>query len=123
MFWLAVAAKELREAAGRKQVHIAASMSKDQSTVYRFEQGGSVPRELDVFVAAYADDLDIKPSQVWARALELWRQSGEEATVTELITEHGGAGVLELPQPGTALRPQGRARSTTGSSRRQRRSQ
>lgn len=122
LYWLAIAAKELRERAGRKQVHIAASMSKDQSTVYRFEQGGSVPRDLDVFIAAYADDLEINPSQIWERALELWKQDGQEATVEELITARGEGALVPLPQPGRALRPQGQARSTTGASRRQRRS-
>lgn len=122
VYWLAVAAKELREIAGRKQVHIAASMDKDQSTVYRFEQGGTVPRDLDIFVAAYADDLEIKPSQIWERALELWRTSKEEATVAELLRVRDEASLVRLPQPGSALRPQGKARSTNGPSRRPRRS-
>lgn len=119
LYWLATAAKELRETAGRKQVHIAASMSKDQSTVYRFEQGGSVPRDLDLFIAAYADDLDIKASQIWERALQMWKDSGEEATIDELMQAEDA--VVPLPQPGSALRPRGKARSTSGASRRQRR--
>jgi hypothetical protein len=48
-YWLATVAKELREAAGRKQVQIAPSISKDQSTVYRFEVHKNVPpRDIDV---------------------------------------------------------------------------
>lgn len=124
VYWLAQAAKELREAAGRKQVHIAASMSKDQSTVYRFEQGGTVPRDLDIFVAAYADDLDVRPSEIWARGLQLWRESGEEATVAELIKARDEASLVQLPEPGSALRRRGKARSTSASSpRRPKRSQ
>lgn len=85
IYWLAQAAKELREAADRKHVHIAASMSKDQSTVYRFEAAAGWPRDTDVFIAAYADDLDITPLQIWERALKLWKEHGEQANVAELM--------------------------------------
>lgn len=116
-FWLATAAKELREAAGRKQVHIAATMNKDQSTVYRFEQGETIPRELNLFVAAYADDLDITAIQIWERALELWREAEAEASVAELLKGRE-AQVRALPQPGPALRRQGKAPSPSAASRR-----
>ena len=122
--WLAVAAKELREAAGRKTVHVAASMSKDQSTVYRFEQGNTSPNEIDIFIAAYADDLDIKPSEIWERALQLWRDAGTEATVHELIKARDEEKkardeekTARLPQPGNVLRRQGKARSPSAPSR------
>lgn len=108
-FWLAVAAKELREAAGRLHVHVAASMSKNQSTVYRFEEGNTVPRDLNLFIAAYADDLDIEPMQIWERALELWRESGEQATLADLLKPAGGH-LRGLPGPGDALRPQRKVR-------------
>jgi hypothetical protein len=118
MYWLATAAKRLRETAGRKQVHVAATMNKDQSTVYRFEQRRTVPQELDLFVAAYADDLNISPIEIWDQALELWRASEKQATVAELLRppEEPATG---LPQPGRALRPQGKARSTSATSQRQ----
>jgi transcriptional regulator with XRE-family HTH domain len=115
--WLVVVAKELREAAGRKTVHIAASMSKDQSTVYRFEQGGTSPRDIDIFIAAYADDLDIKPSQIWERALQLWREDGAEVNVHELLRARDEEKHAELPQPGSALRRRGKARSPNAPSR------
>lgn len=118
-FWLAAAAKELREAAGRMHVHVAASMSKDQSTVYRFEQGNTVPRDLNLFIAAYADDLDIKPIQIWERALDLWRKSGEQATVAELLKPAAGH-LRALPEPGDVLRPQRPTRATKPASRRRR---
>jgi transcriptional regulator with XRE-family HTH domain len=73
MYWLAQAARELREAAGRKQVHVAASASMDQSTVNRFERGETQPAHVDTMIAAYADDLEIQPIDVWQRAIDSWR--------------------------------------------------
>lgn len=72
LYWVAEAAKEARIDAGRLQVHIAAELSKNQSTIDRFESHGSQPREVDATVQAYADDLEIDVRQLWARALEMW---------------------------------------------------
>jgi hypothetical protein len=77
--WLAVAATELRESKGRKHVHIAAGANVDQSTVWRFEREESFPRDMDALVAAYADDLDVRPIDIWRRALGLW----SEATLSD----------------------------------------
>lgn len=83
--WLAQAARQLREEAGRKQVHIAATMSIDQSTIYRFEQGNTWPKRADLVVAAYAEDLDISdPREIWELAMRLWREHGEAPTVADL---------------------------------------
>lgn len=70
--YLAAAAVELRTAADRKQVHVAASADLDQSTIWRFEQGQKWPRDADAVIAAYADDLGIAAGEIWARALQLW---------------------------------------------------
>ncbi len=83
-FWLARAAKSAREAAGRKQVHVAASANKDQSTIYRFEQGTAWPQDTDLLIAAYADDLEIDPQDIWQMALDMWKESGSSASVSEL---------------------------------------
>ena len=74
LYWLAAAAKELREAAGRKQVHIAAEADRDQSTIYRFESAEGWPRITDRIVAAYAADLDITPLDIWQLALQRWSE-------------------------------------------------
>lgn len=87
--WLALAAKQAREAAGRKQVHVAAAMDKNQSTVYRFEQGLSWPRDTELFVAAYAEDLDLDPLFLWESALELWRTRGARPNVRDLLQRRG----------------------------------
>jgi len=89
LYWLKRAAKELRAEAGRKQVHVAASMDADQSTVWRFENDEGWPRNPDVFIAAYADDLGVTAFDIWSHALELWEADGHVATVQEL---RAGAG-------------------------------
>lgn len=84
LHWLAQAARKARETAGRKQVHVAASADKDQSSIYRFEQGEGWPRDTDLIVAAYADDLDCDPIEIWEQAISMWREAGEQARVAEL---------------------------------------
>lgn len=75
LYWLAEAACQSRKAAGRRQVHIAASTIKgvDQSTIARFEKHAAWPRDPDAIVQAYADDLDVAPADLWGAALDLWR--------------------------------------------------
>ena len=72
-FWLSAAAKDLREKAERKPVHVAAGANLDQSTVWRFEHRGTFPRDVDALIAAYADDLEIDAIDIWNLALKLWR--------------------------------------------------
>lgn len=81
LFWLATAAKQVREAGGRRQVHVAASANLDQSSVYRFEEHKSTPRDVDLMVAAYADDLEIDPMMLWEQALKMWRDERENGLV------------------------------------------
>jgi transcriptional regulator with XRE-family HTH domain len=89
--WLATAAKRLREEQRRKQVHIAAALSIDQSSVYRFEAGNNWPRDPDAMIAAYAEDLDIDdPREIWEMALELWCTEGEAPDVKELLRPGAG---------------------------------
>lgn len=72
LFWLSRACRAAREAAGRKQVHVAASADVDQSTIARFEKQTAWPRHTDRVVAAYADDLDIGAIDLWQEAMRLW---------------------------------------------------
>jgi hypothetical protein len=62
LYWLALTCRESRLAARRKQVHIGAGADVDQSTVNRV-------------VAAYADDLGIKPVELWQQAIDRWRRA------------------------------------------------
>jgi hypothetical protein len=124
LHWLARAAKRLREHAGRKQVHIAAALDRDQSTIYRFEQNGMPdgpffgwPGETDAYIAAYADDLGIKdPQAIWLLALEMWREGRDlPERVNELVPrENPDAGELAAPVEELA---QGATRRRAGSAR------
>lgn len=119
LFWLAQAAKELREAAGRKQVHIAAEINKDQSTIYRFEQGQGWPRETDLFVAGYAADLDISPMDIWAKGLQMWQEAGDSATVAELSARRRRVDLTLQEQERDAIQnAQPRARSASRNAKR-----
>src|SRR6202035_5690249 len=75
--YLARAAREAREAAGRKPFHIAAAppgqRSSDPSTVWRFEHDEAWPRNADQMIDLYAADLGVEPIEIWSRAMELWR--------------------------------------------------
>ena len=77
--YLAQAAREAREAKGRKPYNIASAppgaKGYDPSTVWRFEQAEGWPRNADQMVDLYADDLGIDPIELWSRALELWRET------------------------------------------------
>lgn len=127
VYWLARAASELREEAGRKQVHIAATMSIDQSTIYRFEQGRIWPKRADLVVAAYAEDLEIDDARaIWRRALEMWEAQGEAPTVIELMEAPSlreAAGFEQAiddaaPETGKSSEPPSGKRSSRASRRR-----
>ncbi|MGH2955099.1 MAG: hypothetical protein ACRDK9_13990 [Solirubrobacterales bacterium] len=75
---LAAAAKEARENAERKIIHIAVQADMDPSTIWRFEKG-HWPRNADEIIAAYGADLGIDPRAIWARALELWIATEQSA--------------------------------------------
>jgi hypothetical protein len=132
LYWLARAAKQLREAAGRKQVHVAAALSIDQSSIYRFEQNGDDPHRLawprsadgaDGVIRAYADDLEIKdPRTIWGLALTMWRQKQDRPDLVDEILR-GGPVADELAGPVEELaraggRPQRGSGRTHGESRR-----
>lgn len=80
LFWLARAAASVRTGMDRKQVHVAASLNKDQSTIARFEKGLAWPRDPDQVVDAYADDLEIDSIALWEEALRMWKDYRAGAT-------------------------------------------
>jgi hypothetical protein len=123
LHWLARAAKRLREQGGRKQVHVAAALDRDQSTIYRFEQNGlpdgpffGWPGDTDGYIAAYADDLGIKdPQAIWLLALEMWREGRDLPDRVNELVPRGDASGLAAPVEELA---QGASRRRTGSAQR-----
>lgn len=104
LHWIARAATRLREHAGRKQVHIAASLSMDQSTIYRFEQNGQPdgpifgwPSRTDRYLAAYAEDLDVAQQDIWLLAMAMWKEGRDLPELVEELLPRGGAAALSAP--------------------------
>jgi hypothetical protein len=89
LYWLGVVCQEQRKERDRLQVHIAASLDRNQSTVARFERGEGWPRDPDLTIAAYADDLDMEPSELWQLALERWLGEGEQPNFVALKERRG----------------------------------
>lgn len=99
--FLAQAAEEAREDAGRKRYHVAAEISVDPSTVYRFEKG-QWPQQPDLMVSAYASDLQIEPIELWERALRLWREDlASSADVDEALRDLEDSDESDEQKPGT----------------------
>jgi hypothetical protein len=88
IYWLAYVCRTARVNAEPKLKHVEIAVAArqfaarreavDQSTVSRFEKGMTWPRNADVIVAAYADELrhrghDVEAADLWAEALRLWR--------------------------------------------------
>lgn len=79
IFWLTLAARQLREDADAYEIDIASQIGRarnskppNQSTISRFESG-KWSNDTDETIRAYARELDIEPMEIWARAVELWR--------------------------------------------------
>lgn len=106
IYWLGEACKEAREQSDLLQVHIAASISRNQSTVTRFEGHEGQPRDIDEMVAAYANDLGLTPQELWARALKLWIANSESDAATAGQVEREVAGAVERSR--SSRRPRAR---------------
>lgn len=74
LHWLGLAAREARERAGRRQVHIAAAADVGETTISRFEAGKQWPRSPDRTIAAYAQVLEVDAIEIWQEALRRWDQ-------------------------------------------------
>lgn len=83
--WLAHVCCTRRVESQRKQVHVAASLGVDQRTIGRFEAAEAWPRDADLVVAAYADDLEIDARDIWAQALALWQSDGRSPDLQDLL--------------------------------------
>src|SRR5256885_8070551 len=76
-YWLAQAAKQARLAADKKPYELSALLHRDPSTITRFEQGRTLPPEIDRYLAAYAQLCGLEDNRaLWTTALELWYEHG-----------------------------------------------
>lgn len=74
---LGAVARELREAKDVLAVEIGARIRHTEGVVSRFERGETVPRNLDLMVQAYADELDLDPADIWQMTIKRWRELPE----------------------------------------------
>lgn len=74
IYWLAHSCKDIRDQSGAVIADIAREAGKDQSSVFRFEVGQtSWPRDIDVYIAAYAKVCNVSaPQEIWGIALAKW---------------------------------------------------
>jgi hypothetical protein len=77
---LAASAREARVAAALTYAHVAVHVAKrsgrtgvSESTIARFEYGGHWPENPDAIVSAYAEALDMRAGELWARAVDALR--------------------------------------------------
>jgi transcriptional regulator with XRE-family HTH domain len=76
--WLATLIDTTREAADIPRRHVAERLNVDYATVRRFEEGHTWPKEVDQYLAAYAELFDVgDPRYFYAWALELWHADTE----------------------------------------------
>lgn len=88
-YWLAHLMREAREDAGVKPSEIAGLLSVDQSTVMRFEDGITWPKQIDQYLAAYAKLLEVADARdFYAEALRRWHKGGEPPELAELTAAH-----------------------------------
>lgn len=73
IYWLGQAAQRFREEQGRMRVHIGAEAGHGDSVVWKFEKG-RWPRHPEAMVEAYARDLGLEVTEIWAEGLSLWRE-------------------------------------------------
>lgn len=79
MFWIRVAAKEIRQEHGHSPARIAAERDVRESTVTRFEAGTTMQVDEDRMIAAYARVCGMEPIEFYERALALWRADAGSA--------------------------------------------
>lgn len=74
LFQLGLACRSARESAGLRQIDIATTAGTTHATVSRFEAGRRIPRDLDRLVAAYAEECEAAPYELWLAALDAWQR-------------------------------------------------
>lgn len=68
-------------------------MNRDQSTVYKFEQGRWL-RDTELTVGAYAELVGVPAEEIWLEAVTRWQREGQAATVEEMLAAEGAPNPL-----------------------------
>lgn len=77
-YWLGLTMREEREKAGVVASEVAGRVKASEVTISRFEKGQTWPAQIDTYLAAYAEFLDVEdPRDFYAQALKRWHQEGE----------------------------------------------
>ncbi len=66
---LGATCRDARQAAGLRQIDIAVRAGVAETTIGRFERGARWAWNTDTIVAAYAQELRVKPDDLWRSAL------------------------------------------------------
>lgn len=81
-YWLATTMRQAREDAGVTMSEIAGTLKVSESTVSRFEKALSWPYQIDSYLAAYAEFVDVDDArEFYEKALRRWRKEGERPTL------------------------------------------
>lgn len=82
-YWLADALRATREAAKVSRNAIAKRLDVDPSTVFRLEKGAGLTRDVERYVAAYAELCGVEDGrQLWRDALNRWMDHGAPPQVS-----------------------------------------
>jgi hypothetical protein len=77
LYWLAEAAKQLREHAGVRPETVASIMDVGIHRIDRFEKAENWPRDAERLLAAYAQVVGLDDARdIYQRALDLWYEHG-----------------------------------------------
>lgn len=88
LYWLAAVVKEARLADGKKRVHYAAAADVDQSTITRFENATSWPRDPGELVNTYAELLGVPAVELWRKAVDHWEDAEQAPRALAIPGEH-----------------------------------
>lgn len=66
---LGATCREARKVAGLRQIDVATRAGVAETTIGRFERGARWAWNTDAIVAAYAQELGVKPDDLWRSAL------------------------------------------------------
>jgi hypothetical protein len=115
LYWLAEAAKQLREHAGVRPETVASIMDVGIHRIDRFEKAENWPRDAERLLAAYAQCVGLDDARdIYQRALDLWYEHGTAPLLSakgDATTPGANPGLPALRAQAEPLPPLRRART------------